>query len=73
MIEFIIKHCTDEQAKQIIAVAGLHRLTFSRWKKKQQSPTTGSCILICRAIAKTQDKSFERLIFDCIQSVTLYK
>lgn len=34
MIEFLSKHCTDEQAKQIIAAAGMHRNNLSRWKKK---------------------------------------
>ena len=73
MIEFITKHCTDEQAKQIIAVAGFNRLTLHRWTHKKTSPTTRSCILICRAIETQQNKSFESLIFECIQSVALYK
>ena len=73
MSEFISKHCTDEQAKQIIAAVGMHRLTLYRWRQKKSSPTTGSCILICRAIETQQHKSFESLIFECIQSVALYR
>ena len=72
MSEFISKHCTDEQAKQIIAVAGVHSYTYKRWKQKKTSPKTHSCILICRAISKMQSKSFEQLIFECIQSVAIY-
>lgn len=72
MSEFISKHCTDKQAKQIIAAAGVHRLTLLRWKQKKTSPTTHTCILICRAISKKQNKSFEQLIFECIQSVAIY-
>ena len=34
MSEFLSKHCTDEQAKQIIAAAGMHRNNLNRWKKK---------------------------------------
>ena len=72
MSEFLSKHCTDEQAKQIIAVAGMHRNNLNRWRQKKSSPTTYTCILICRAISQTYDKSFESLIFECIQSVALY-
>tara|TARA_R100000664_G_scaffold29824_1_gene41922 strand:+ start:178 stop:312 length:135 start_codon:yes stop_codon:yes gene_type:complete len=35
MSEFLSKHCTDEQAKQIIAAAGMHRNNLTRWKKKR--------------------------------------
>ena len=73
MIEFLSKHCTDEQARQIIAATGMHRNNLNRWRQKKSSPRTYTCILICRAIEQKHNKSFELLIFECIQSVALYK
>jgi len=73
MIEFILSYAEPDEIKQLLKVAGVSTTTYNKWRDKKTSPTTYSCILICRAIARQYKKKYDPLILECIKSVTIYK